>query len=1017
MADGHEKRGFGLFWAKTKLLALALGISMLTPQFASAHGDEGAPRYVSESGEDAGDCTLPVRPCRTIGYAMSVLGKGGEIRVAAGRYELRDTETIFNLTSGITDASGGFSRFDHFLNASPENNTTTLIGVPFAYRDALTARGFQVVSDLKTVDRAQTRQLAELHHTFDAINQSRGPQGCVNNRAGVHACEKIDLLSHLALADFESVPPFMSDIWGFVDLNTEREYALVGLLNGVSIVDVTNPEAPFEVGFVFGTNIIWRDLKVLQTYDAEQHRWNAYAYVSGEDSAHLLVIDLTELPNRVSLGHRLLDTGIHNVYMSNVDYATGVQTTGAPPLLQALGAWRSGGRFLSYDLADPLHPVLVAESTSGYSHDATSLAVTDHRASGCTAAEESCEVLVDFNEDTVDFWDFSDQAAPKMLSSVSYSGASYVHSGWWSEDGRYVFVQDELDERQFGLRTTLRVIGLADLKSPVHIATWTGPTRAIDHNGFVRGNRYYMSNYTRGVTVLDITDPTKPKDIGLFDTYPVSDSTAFAAAWGVYPFLPSGTLLVSDSDTGLYLLEDRTRESRAGKLSFSTPHYGGHEGETIDIAVQRLSGSEGAVKADYQVYGASADAADLILTRGTLSWAAGDSGVRSIRVPLSQDSEAEPIERAMVKITNPTGGAVLGDVNVASLFIADSGGTTGLTFADKRILVEEESGRAIVTVKRIGSPVGRVLGSVEVISGTALAGSDYVEPTERQLRWAHGDATARTLVIDLIADDVEEKAETFTVRLQSATGASVVEGEDQVQVEIGDDSASAVTDIMLYDNIIQRDTRVMRDGIRLRGESVQASRLNFRVQLRDANAPGSVRFELSGPVSEARSLPAGDRGLLFSGATQGATSLPVGSYQLTATPYAEADLGGAEGSAASVSFLVGDPTLEIENSSNGDARLRSLSLGEISFQFDPEVEDYSLEYDRWFPFVTLAAEPWDSTATLKITPEDGLGLLEGHQVFLDPGTNVIEVTVTAEDGVTSRTYRLQILRRVAFRVF
>ena len=63
-----------------------------------------------------------------------------------------------------------------------------------------------------------------------------------------------------------------------------------------------------------------------------------------------------------------------------------------------------------------------------------------------------------------------------------------------------------------------------------------------------------MSNYERGLTVLDVTQPTAATDIGFFDTYPTSDDAHFNGAWGVYPFLPSGTLLVSDIQSGLFVL-------------------------------------------------------------------------------------------------------------------------------------------------------------------------------------------------------------------------------------------------------------------------------------------------------------------------------------------------------------------------------------------------------------------------------------------------------------------------------
>jgi choice-of-anchor B domain-containing protein len=82
-----------------------------------------------------------------------------------------------------------------------------------------------------------------------------------------------------------------------------------------------------------------------------------------------------------------------------------------------------------------------------------------------------------------------------------------------------------------GLNTTVRLFEMSDLRAPSLLSTWTGPTGAIDHNGFVRGNRYYMSNYTRGMTILDISDTSAPKKVGFFDIFPISDNTSFNGAW------------------------------------------------------------------------------------------------------------------------------------------------------------------------------------------------------------------------------------------------------------------------------------------------------------------------------------------------------------------------------------------------------------------------------------------------------------------------------------------------------
>ena len=66
--------------------------------------------------------------------------------------------------------------------------------------------------------------------------------------------------------DFEGYG--VNDIWGYVD-QEGNEYALVGLENGTSFVDVTNPANPIEKAYIPGPISTWRDLKT----------WGEYAYI------------------------------------------------------------------------------------------------------------------------------------------------------------------------------------------------------------------------------------------------------------------------------------------------------------------------------------------------------------------------------------------------------------------------------------------------------------------------------------------------------------------------------------------------------------------------------------------------------------------------------------------------------------------------------------------------------------------------------------------------------------------
>ncbi len=330
-------------------------------------------------------------------------------------------------------------------------------------------------------------------------------------------CNNVDLISFVPFADISSNPSDANDVWGFVDLNTGREYVLAGFNNGTAVVDITDPVNPREVGFVAGQSEIWRDMKVYQYFDAAADRWQAYAYVTTDTSTPptdgLVIIDLTDLPHSISRVSYTSDINrAHNVYLTHSDNGTGTSLSSSTPLLIIVGSNIGNGRFRAYSLADPESPSFVnSPSSANGIHDAASMVITDARnGTQCGNGGSFCEVLFDFDNNDFQIWDITDINSPVRLSTTTFANVGFIHSGWATEDKQFLFVNDELDELNAGLNTTIRVFSIADLTLPTLAGTWTGPTGAIDHNGFVRGNRYYLSNYSRGLTILDITDPTVP---------------------------------------------------------------------------------------------------------------------------------------------------------------------------------------------------------------------------------------------------------------------------------------------------------------------------------------------------------------------------------------------------------------------------------------------------------------------------------------------------------------------------
>ena len=315
-----------------------------------------------------------------------------------------------------------------------------------------------------------------------------------------------------------------------------------------------------QVGNIPGNPSLWREVKVYQLPGANGGPHRAYAYITTEaPGGGLQIIDLTNLPASVTLANTLTDfSSSHTLYISNIDYATMAALPSQQAYLYIAGANIAGGAFRIYDLVDPVNPHLVTPSPAGtgYMHDSTSMLITDNRTTQCANAHNPCEVLVDFNETTVDLWDVTDKSTPVRLSTTAYPTASYTHSGWPTADNLFIVVHDELDELRRSLNTHIYTLDIADLRAPSMVTSYIGGVGSTDHNGYNIGNRYYVSHYKRGLVFFDSSNPRALTEVGSFDTYltPAANSAGTDGAWGVYPFLPSGTILVSDIENGLFLL-------------------------------------------------------------------------------------------------------------------------------------------------------------------------------------------------------------------------------------------------------------------------------------------------------------------------------------------------------------------------------------------------------------------------------------------------------------------------------
>jgi choice-of-anchor B domain-containing protein len=642
------------------LLAGMLGFGSPT---ARAHDDSIGARYVSAGGINAQECLEHHEPCRSLRYALAQAEPGNTVKVAAGIYHVGAIEPE-SFLFGPVHAKGGYEPDGHFDEQDPERWPTILVGVDPRYRQVAMRHGFQWAADIESARQGIVDDSPAPALQATAV----APAACVQGSAGQFPCRNVDFQAQIALAQFSTRPVSAANVWGFVDQNDGREYAVVGLNNGTAVVDVTDPANPREVGTVPGNTSSWREVKIYQEFHAPTNRFRAFAYVTTEASgAGLQVIALGGLPNAVSLTTTLADTGSqHTDYVSNIDYATNMALPGRQAFLWLAGSNVGGGSWRVYSLANAAQPQFIRQAPgAGYVHDATSLLITDARTSQCAPGHDPCEVYVDFNENSVDLWDVTDKAAPVRLSSTTYSDVSYTHSGWPTADQRNIFVHDELEELRRGLFTQIYTMNVDSLLNPFIVASYQGPDTTTDHNGYVKGSLLYVSHYRRGLVIFDASTPAQLREIGHFDTFiaPAANSAGFDGAWGVYPFLPSGTILISDITNGLFILRDRAAglAQGAGQVGFvglaaSAPENAG----TARVTLRRNLGFAGAVSIDYATSDGTATAGvDYTATAGTLNWGAGDLGERVINVPLVNDTQNESSETFRITLSNATGGVAI----------------------------------------------------------------------------------------------------------------------------------------------------------------------------------------------------------------------------------------------------------------------------------------------------------------------------------------------------------------------
>jgi choice-of-anchor B domain-containing protein len=318
-----------------------------------------------------------------------------------------------------------------------------------------------------------------------------------------------------------------ANIWGYVD-SAGNEYALLTCQTGTSIVNVTNPAQPSEIDFISAPSSSWHEIQV----------WDRYAYVVSEGGRGVQIIYLGQLPDTSYLVKEYYWSGsvsdrAHALQVRDgFAYLTGGNVTA--------GQSGNAGGLRILDLSDPVNPVSVGTWDSLYVHD-------------CYVRNDTVYAACIY-DGLVCILDARTKSSIRTVVTHGYPNG-FTHNVALSDNGQVMMTTDETSSPPGMLRlwdiSTVRD-GIPNNTNITQLGSFG--TTAIVHNVYAKGRYAFASYYTEGVRIWDVTNPSAPNLAGHYDTYGANNSAGFNGAWGVYPFFPSGNIVVSDISSGLFVI-------------------------------------------------------------------------------------------------------------------------------------------------------------------------------------------------------------------------------------------------------------------------------------------------------------------------------------------------------------------------------------------------------------------------------------------------------------------------------
>ena len=291
-----------------------------------------------------------------------------------------------------------------------------------------------------------------------------------------------------------------SDCWGF-ETDDGREFAILCETQGLYFIETTDPYEPRAVAFVAAPLASQRDVKY----------YNGYVYAVTEGGGGLQIIDVRD-PDAIVDVKSWTDAfrTAHNIFLdTTAGYALPCGTDNGMPIL---------------DLTNPTDPVHVATYNGAYVHDGSAGHGLAHLA--LVNAGQYC--ILDLTQ------------LPNLVTrGCVHTPDHHTHTLWHDESRKLAITCDEENNGH------VTVYDYSDPDNLVYLSEFDIPGTTTVHNAYLHEGIIHGAWTSDGYVVGDLSDPTVPEIIGIYD---VDGNT-----WSCYPFTQSGNVYLSSVGNGLWV--------------------------------------------------------------------------------------------------------------------------------------------------------------------------------------------------------------------------------------------------------------------------------------------------------------------------------------------------------------------------------------------------------------------------------------------------------------------------------